>query len=274
MRVLLLLLFALAVSAYDKVMLKDVRVLTLHRGQMTTSRRVSPMSQLTCVGGVARGESHRVDIVQCTNTGYNGRDYSWKCEAQLPGTLKLGRLSVSCEGYDSPNDPFVLVGSCGLKYELEYTEKQFLPPVRMFQPPVSTTYTTRTYPVYGRTDEVLATLFLATIIIALVLMCGCCIPSQRVVRTQTYYPPTHMQTTHVPVSTSPNVIVVPQQQSSTSAFFDGMAVGSMAARPYYPPMQTHTHTETVVVQPSAPVYTSDSRDDTHTSTSFGDTERR
>uniref|UniRef100_A0A8R1ERF3 Store-operated calcium entry-associated regulatory factor n=1 Tax=Caenorhabditis japonica TaxID=281687 RepID=A0A8R1ERF3_CAEJA len=30
-------------------------------------------------------------------------------------------ISVSCEGYDYAEDPYILRGSCGLKYELEYT---------------------------------------------------------------------------------------------------------------------------------------------------------
>jgi hypothetical protein len=29
--------------------------------------------------------------------------------------VKFGALKVSCEGYDYPEDPYVLAGSCGVK---------------------------------------------------------------------------------------------------------------------------------------------------------------
>lgn len=34
---------------------------------------------------------------------------------------RFGRLEVSCEGYNSPDDPYILKGSCGLEYTLELT---------------------------------------------------------------------------------------------------------------------------------------------------------
>ena len=40
----------------QKVLLKDVRTLTLHRGKMTTGRRSSPVPQMNCVGGNACGD--------------------------------------------------------------------------------------------------------------------------------------------------------------------------------------------------------------------------
>ena len=39
-----------------KVLLRDVQVLTLKSGQMTTGRRSSPVPQLKCVGGSAQGQ--------------------------------------------------------------------------------------------------------------------------------------------------------------------------------------------------------------------------
>ena len=52
-----------------------------------------------------------------------GRDVQWECKADLPDTLRFGATDVSCEGYANRNDPYVLVGSCGVEYELRYTEK-------------------------------------------------------------------------------------------------------------------------------------------------------
>jgi hypothetical protein len=36
---------------------------------------------------------------------------------------RLGSVTVACEGYDYPDDPYVLAGSCGLEYSLELTEQ-------------------------------------------------------------------------------------------------------------------------------------------------------
>jgi len=43
-------------SSNQKVLLQDVRTLTLHRGRMTTGRRTSPVPQLNCIGGNACGD--------------------------------------------------------------------------------------------------------------------------------------------------------------------------------------------------------------------------
>jgi hypothetical protein len=31
----------------------------------------------------------------------------------------MGRIEVVCEGYDYPDDPYILQGSCGLEYRVE-----------------------------------------------------------------------------------------------------------------------------------------------------------
>ncbi|KAK6534751.1 hypothetical protein TWF281_006052 [Arthrobotrys megalospora] len=107
----------------DKILLSRIRSLTLRYGQMTTSRRVSPIPQLKCVGGDAKG-LHDVDVMKCTNmdADYDDDDVSWSCEATLPHFFKLGATDVICEGYASSDDPFVLKGSCGVEYILMLTE--------------------------------------------------------------------------------------------------------------------------------------------------------
>lgn len=108
--------------APDSVLLKDVQALTLHHDARTTGRRSSPVPQLTCVGGTGQSERARVQIVQCKNKGFDGHDYQWECVTQIPETLRLGKIEVSCEGYSYPDDPYILKGSCGLEYRLEYTD--------------------------------------------------------------------------------------------------------------------------------------------------------
>ncbi|KAF9908915.1 hypothetical protein EC991_009321 [Linnemannia zychae] len=105
---------------HKKVLLRDVQTLTLHRGRMTTGRRTSPVPQIKCVGGNACGD-FEPEVVQCTNAGFDGDDVQWKCQADLPDNLRFGQLDVYCEGYSHPDDPFVLKGSCGLEYKLQYT---------------------------------------------------------------------------------------------------------------------------------------------------------
>ena len=39
-----------------------------------------------------------------------------QCEADLPDTLRFGRVEVSCEGWSGPGDPYVLKGMDGLSF--------------------------------------------------------------------------------------------------------------------------------------------------------------
>ncbi|CAJ0931737.1 unnamed protein product, partial [Mesorhabditis belari] len=117
---LLAVLLRFGESAADRVLLKDVTAITLNRGQMTTGRRSSPVPQLRCVGGAAQGV-YSPKTVQCYNRGSDGSDVQWECKSTMDDRYVLGRITVSCEGYDHPHDPYILKGSCGLEYELEYT---------------------------------------------------------------------------------------------------------------------------------------------------------
>jgi len=288
---LLLVQLSTIINAHNKVLLEDVNVLTLRKDQYTTARRVAPILQLNCIGGAARSESHKVETVQCTNTGFDGKDYNWKCQADLPSNLKLGKLSVSCEGYDFSNDPYILVGSCGLKYNLEYetinhnhnnqntrttTTTTFYdyPPHRLL-PPTSVvnffvgfitllfvllfvSWLISLTPRIIHTPVVTSTAPVVTSISSRPIVTG---PIDRYVTTQPV----------VPVST--NTYIVPQQ-TPTSSFVDGMILGSALSRP-----STHTHTHTTTTVDHTPSHnydwSSNSNDNsTHTSTSYGDTERR
>jgi len=101
------------------MLLSDVKVITLHKNEYARGRRVSPIPQMQCVGGSAQGRHEFYPTtVQCQQVAHSGQ---WKCEAELDQSVKFGKISVSCEGYDYPEDPYVLKESCGLKYELEYT---------------------------------------------------------------------------------------------------------------------------------------------------------
>ena len=110
---------------HRKIPLRDVEVLTFKNGLMTTGRRSSPVRQMQCIGGSAKIDSYKLDTIQCKNVGYDRNDVNWKCETVLSDHYKLGKTEVSCEGFDYPDDPYILVGSCGIEYELDYTQKYY-----------------------------------------------------------------------------------------------------------------------------------------------------
>nr|XP_006128043.1 store-operated calcium entry-associated regulatory factor [Pelodiscus sinensis] len=118
--ILVLIICILPVSG--RVLLREVQVLTLYQDQYTTSRRTSPVPQLQCTGGTARC-AYVPAVVQCHNKGWDGFDIQWECKADLDNSYRFGRIEVSCEGYDYPDDPYILRGSCGLQYALELTEE-------------------------------------------------------------------------------------------------------------------------------------------------------
>ncbi|KAK5954081.1 hypothetical protein OHC33_004652 [Knufia fluminis] len=109
----------------NAILLSKVESLTFRDGKMTTARRVSPVSQLNCVGPKNICKLYNVDVMRCTNEGadYDAENIQWACRADLPEEFKLGGTDVSCEGYASSDDPYVLKGSCGVDYRLLLTDK-------------------------------------------------------------------------------------------------------------------------------------------------------
>ncbi|ELT97879.1 hypothetical protein CAPTEDRAFT_219816 [Capitella teleta] len=112
-------------SGNDRVLLSDIKTLTLYNGKMTTGRRSSPVAQLTCTGGTAGCSSYVPPVVQCRNQGTDGYDIQWECKADLDNAYRFGKIEVTCEGYDHPDDPYILRGSCGLEYSLEMTKEGY-----------------------------------------------------------------------------------------------------------------------------------------------------
>jgi hypothetical protein len=138
---------------YNKVYLPNVNTLIFNKDEMTSFRRSSAIPKLTCVPG--NGFSNTFDannachdfapsVIQCKNTGIDDdKQITWECQAELSDLFSLGQTVVSCEGYNGPNDPYVLYGSCGLEYQLNltpkghrYFNKQFVrhKPVNNYQP--------------------------------------------------------------------------------------------------------------------------------------------
>jgi len=109
----------------NAVLLSKVSAITVRGGKHTESRRVAPVPQLQCVGPAEICRLYSVDVMRCTNEGadYDENSIQWSCKASLPEEFKLGSTEVTCEGYESSEDPYVLKGSCGVEYRLLLTEK-------------------------------------------------------------------------------------------------------------------------------------------------------
>lgn len=109
----------------DAVLLSKVSAITVRAGKQTSSRRVAPVPQLQCIGPASICKLFSVDLMRCTNEGadYDENNIQWSCKASLPEEFKLGSTEVTCEGYESSEDPYVLKGSCGVQYRLLLTEK-------------------------------------------------------------------------------------------------------------------------------------------------------
>lgn len=111
-------------TSADSVLLKDIEVLTLYSGKMTKGGRSSPVPQLECVkGGTAPCDAFRPRVVQCYNRGWDGVDVQWECKTDMDNAYRFGDIEVTCEGYSHRDDPFVLKGSCGLRYSIDYTKE-------------------------------------------------------------------------------------------------------------------------------------------------------
>lgn len=118
----------------DRIKLRDVSTLTLHHGLWTTGRRTRPVPQLQCIGGTAMCKT-LPQTIQCYNRGSDGVDIQWECKADLDQNLRFNKIEVTCEGYDYPEDDYVLVGSCGLEYSIDTVDgKRPFPEPRFDRP--------------------------------------------------------------------------------------------------------------------------------------------
>ncbi|KAL1880620.1 hypothetical protein Daus18300_001231 [Diaporthe australafricana] len=109
----------------DAILLSQVESLTLRADRETTHRRAPAVPQLKCVSSRAICAKYKIDTLRCENkgSGYDSEDIQWSCSASLPPELKLGSTDVICEGYSSPDDPYVLKGSCGVEYRMALTRE-------------------------------------------------------------------------------------------------------------------------------------------------------
>ncbi|XP_040273971.1 store-operated calcium entry-associated regulatory factor isoform X2 [Bufo bufo] len=110
-------------NQHERVLLREVQAITLYADRYTNARRAAPIPQLKCIGGSAGCSAMIPHVVQCHNRGWDGIDVQWECKVDMDNSYRFGKVEVSCEGFDYPEDPYILRGSCGLEYTLELTEE-------------------------------------------------------------------------------------------------------------------------------------------------------
>jgi hypothetical protein len=116
-------LFGLVLNVQaQKIAMADIEALTLKKGHYTSSRRTGPIPQLKCIYGDACDSGLTPQVVHCQNVSKGSNNPRWKCNADLDSSVRLGKVTVICEGYTRPNDPEVLLNSCGLEYRLHRTK--------------------------------------------------------------------------------------------------------------------------------------------------------
>lgn len=104
------------VEVDKRVLLSSVQTLTFFSDAETQGRRTRPIPQLTCKGSSCK--LYQPYAVTCKNIGGRGINVKWRCDADLPSSLRFRKIDVNCEGWSRTGDQFVLEGSCGLTYEL------------------------------------------------------------------------------------------------------------------------------------------------------------
>ena len=122
----------------------DIESLVFFRNKMTTSRRTHKIHQLSCVGGTAGCKLFTPDVstrstfdssylwtwltsgsnqlVECKRTTRDRESFNknWTCTAEISDRVILNHTEVICEGYDYAEDDYILRGSCGLEFTLDY----------------------------------------------------------------------------------------------------------------------------------------------------------
>lgn len=155
----------------DRILLRDVQSLVFKKNTYAATRRFAydPIPSLRCVGGSAQHESNHISTIMCTNAGYDN-NVVWKCVTDdIPNTIKLGKISMICEGYNYPEDPYILKNSCSLEYNLEYIQKYYqtehVQPLRPLPPPPTIHLKPR-----DMKENDIAVIFIITILLLIVFL--------------------------------------------------------------------------------------------------------
>jgi len=112
-------------ETHDRVRLQDIQVLTLKHDKMTTGRRSSSVKQLKCVGRSAQCQ-FTPSVMQCYNRNGEGWDVQFECKGYMDNSFRFGEIEMMCEGFDYPEDHYIVAGSCFLEFTLDFTMKGWI----------------------------------------------------------------------------------------------------------------------------------------------------
>jgi len=292
----------LANDIFSSILLKDIKSLTLRKNHFTSGRRSNGVPQLNCIGGTAISQCDKVDMVQCYNMGFDGKDYTWKCESILDDKLKLGKTEVSCEGYQYPDDPYVLVGSCGVEFYLEYTDKYYQQQTHRSNIIIDTSENKKLD--NEGSDFLLKLIFVPSVIvigiILFVFYIDC--PSSKNKCSETkYMQPKYRQTKYrqpqiISTENSEHLFVEPSAPPPAQSIEQPIVqpyvqpiiqpivqpyvqpiiqpIVQQFVQPFVQPIIIHEETQPIIVHEKIKHVVSNEIDNTHKSTSFGTTKRR
>jgi hypothetical protein len=116
---------SISIFAVGPINISTIKELNFEVNKFASGRRIMPKNQLICIGGTAHRESNKIVAASCINHNNDIGDPIWKCKINPIINIRLGKTSVSCEGFGGPDDPFILAGSCVLYYTLDYITPNF-----------------------------------------------------------------------------------------------------------------------------------------------------
>lgn len=124
----LLMLATLAAGQLDRVLPGELHNLHFVRNQMAIRHRSESVPQMKLVRlfcfskkGCDKHYAEPSSIV-CVKNGGTLNNPSWECSATLSENLGLYDVYISCEHYDSDEDPYILNNSCAIEYALFFTK--------------------------------------------------------------------------------------------------------------------------------------------------------
>lgn len=114
-----------ALGQTDRVLPGELDELVFVHGDFAPRRRSPPLLQMQlvsvwCRTGVGCDESLYVhpSKIRCKNVGGTLTNPHWECSAALIEGLELYDIFISCEHYESSDDPYIYKHSCVAEYEL------------------------------------------------------------------------------------------------------------------------------------------------------------
>ena len=97
----------------SRVLLEDVPYLSFSKNKMTLGNRLPSIPQMKCLN---KYDISKINKITCNNLGVENNNINWECNTDIDEKYKLDKVEILCEGYESPEDPYIFKGSCSIQY--------------------------------------------------------------------------------------------------------------------------------------------------------------